>query len=761
MKGSERRRHQLISELRRLEKPRWRKNLSAAERQTIQRGWRYVTWTARRDLDLPSPGSPEDDAFGNLVAVDEVPGDLHDRLSRYVAGKLDALARETAVHRFEREIGAEGWKRIFSSTDQDLGARYIRNRLGDWELWHDTLSAFLNARPPGQEIWLTELNDELRRLFEDLANRFPLRANVEYDWGNYHRLFLPLLVQAATNRTEAHQPWRDWLRRWLRQNWGKLNKQSRALGEFGAIVFGPDEYREILGLASPDDLVELREWNSEVFRRLAEVAPVGIAEILARWWDDRSFEEAEWTWAKKKEWERGRQLRALIPLVDPRALERLALQLGFTVGLVLAKLSFFMAKQGQPVTDESPEVARELEKVGLPTITEHPEAVRFQSMLWRDLQILAKYEKESYRRGTELLGLRTSLLETASAHPAEWARALPWILECSQHLDSLAEAITVTLMQEAKEVAAAVEALASADMPDEVRNRARGLQGLAHGLLDPGDRLRQDLLSFAARQFDGQPFAAQVLAAPSSTWLNSYDMEALLRSCAGEAESRFREYFLTQGGIEEEAVTGRLLAELERAFGAARARVQRVSGTRRRLPMISLAHRQVPKKEEKSYGCDVAFLVSVAGHRIQGAEAAEFVQVKKPLRERSGRAFVDRWRIDSRQLTDLLHTSSSAVYWLLGAQGEVLVVPTKALSALASLRAWPRHSNPPSSFQLSYFRLRSAAIPLSQFLIDLLVGLWLGTTESRALEFAKGKARATVPRFIVEVTVDLTGEGQG
>ena len=71
---------------------------------------------------------------------------------------------------------------------------------------------------------------------------------------------------------------------------------------------------------------------------------------------------------------------------------------------------------------------------------------------------------------------------------------------------------------------------------------------------------------------------------------------------------------------------------------------------------------------------------------------AEFIQVKKPLR--SGAGFADRWRITlTTQLDDLLRTSQTSCYWLIGAVGQIVVVPAKVpvaprvASACAASRA--------------------------------------------------------------------------
>jgi hypothetical protein len=194
---------------------------------------------------------------------------------------------------------------------------------------------------------------------------------------------------------------------------------------------------------------------------------------------------------------------------------------------------------------------------------------------------------------------------------------------------------------------------------------------------------------------------------------------------------------------------------LEHAFRGTQARIR---GLERSSPLsVSLSQRQVRKREEKLYGCDIAFLVAVNSPWAQGVTLVELVQVKKPVRESRHRIFLDRWRIDRPQLSDLLAVSPGAVYWLLGIRGEVLVVPGKFLQAVQPVK---RDGIEGREFHVDYLRVRSAAIPLSQFLMDLLMGLWLGTTHDKALQFARGDGTLS-PRFIVELTLDLSRERQG
>ncbi len=54
---------------------------------------------------------------------------------------------------------------------------------------------------------------------------------------------------------------------------------------------------------------------------------------------------------------------------------------------------------------------------------------------------------------------------------------------------------------------------------------------------------------------------------------------------------------------------------------------------------------------------------------------------------------------------------------------------------------------------LSRHEMRSMAIPLSQFIVDLLMGAWIGNCDTRALRIARGDDDFIRPRFILEIEI--------
>jgi hypothetical protein len=127
--------------------------------------------------------------------------------------------------------------------------------------------------------------------------------------------------------------------------------------------------------------------------------------------------------------------------------------------------------------------------------------------------------------------------------------------------------------------------------------------------------------------------------------------------------------------------------------------------------------------------------------------------VKKP--ERRGTQFFDRWRITLKtQLDDLLRTSPTSCYWLVGAAGEVLVVPAKLLLGIKRGRGALG-----KTMNVSYREVRSAAIPLSQFILDVLAGAWIGSMDDGVVRVARGEDRGFRPREVFEITLHIGQRG--
>jgi hypothetical protein len=233
------------------------------------------------------------------------------------------------------------------------------------------------------------------------------------------------------------------------------------------------------------------------------------------------------------------------------------------------------------------------------------------------------------------------------------------------------------------------------------------------------------------------------LSAPSATWLAHHGLEDLVRGATRRAVASFASSMDDLGAAEEEHLTATLLAGLVSEFTAlpASTRLAGVAG-----PHLRVGHPTVTKKEEKLSGADIGVVVDI---RVPGRlrlRTGDLIQVKKAPR----RGREDTWIIKRRQLHDLLEHSASAVYWLIRSTGDILVVPAKFLAAVEGATARPSSRQ----FTVGYTAVRHTAIPMEQYLPDLIVGLWLGSNSEKTLRAAQGGGR-TRPRFALLIDVVL------
>jgi hypothetical protein len=108
------------------------------------------------------------------------------------------------------------------------------------------------------------------------------------------------------------------------------------------------------------------------------------------------------------------------------------------------------------------------------------------------------------------------------------------------------------------------------------------------------------------------------------------------------------------------------------------------------------------------------------------------------------------------RLSRLIELSQTAAYWLYDPDGGIHVVPARLIEALRLGSFDP----PIGTITVSRSRLKSMFIALDQFMIDLLTGVWLGTSTERAFTAADGNdehyaADATFEIKVVRQTLDV------
>ncbi|GAA2955412.1 hypothetical protein ACFQZ0_00520 [Streptomyces erythrogriseus] len=359
--------------------------------------------------------------------------------------------------------------------------------------------------------------------------------------------------------------------------------------------------------------------------------------------------------------------------------------------------------------------------------------------LWCDLALLAE-ERDPVAAD----GLRHRV--ERQARPGLWARSLEWLLLAGRQLEDLDVALTVALADKHRAVRQAVNrSRRSTVLP--VQLRAAGLRAATETTRPLEERLLNVVsASVDARRAD----FPRPLSAPSSTWLADHGLEDLVRGATRRAVAEFAKVMPDLGAAEEEHLTATLLAGLANEFTAlpAHTRLAGVAG-----PHLRVGHRTVTKKEERANGADIGVVVDVrVPDRLQ-LRTGDLIQVKKSAALTPGRAGrEDTWTVKRRQLHDLLEHSASSVYWLIRGNGDVLVVPAKFLAAVEGATARPSSQQ----FTVGYTAVRHTAVTIEQYLPDLIVGLWLGSSSERTLQAAQGTGRTTRPRFAL--TIDVVRE---
>jgi hypothetical protein len=354
---------------------------------------------------------------------------------------------------------------------------------------------------------------------------------------------------------------------------------------------------------------------------------------------------------------------------------------------------------------------------------------------------------------TELTGLQAKLLKLAAARPELWAESLAWIFARSKVIGASAEAVTLALAANNSQITSALET-ASHDASEAVRFKALGILTLLRNIDDPAADVSRTLADAAAHFLDGTPVFPHPLMSASATWLGSIDLEHTIANGIRRAVTRFGPDVRDQGGDIEESLTRALTKELQREFDEARPRLKLLGDVRSQTPVLTVQQRPTSKKrEEWEYGCDLAWVLNADVAGRYRSTWVDLVQVKKStaLYQRDDATRPDSWLIKNQQLDQILKYSATASYWLIKSAGEVLVVPAKHLVALRTGRG---KSPSAETFTIGYNDVRFAAIPLEQYLLDLLIGQWIGTSSEDVIRFAQGDANIR-PRMVIEITIEV------
>ncbi|MGW0804053.1 hypothetical protein [Nonomuraea sp. NPDC002799] len=367
------------------------------------------------------------------------------------------------------------------------------------------------------------------------------------------------------------------------------------------------------------------------------------------------------------------------------------------------------------------------------------------AVLWHTLAMIASLSHGyTVERNERLCALEREV----AAHPESWARSIPWILTVGPSLSDLDVALTLWLRERYSRIdddLRDIEALSFG----RISLRARGIQTLVTGR-EPV--ISQDwLLNAAAKLLDERRnLFPRPLEAPSSTWLGDANVESLIRGAADRAVQEFADIVAADGAAEEEYLTPSLLALLSDNIDAVKAALV-LAGVVGSSPKVEVERRIVPKSEEKEIGADIGVVVSIQVPAHATITYGDLVQIKKSKLLRKPGPGSDSWAIAIGQLEELLRCSATAVYWLIAQSGVVYVVPAKMILALRHGRGKPNAG----SFTVRYSDIRHVAIKLGHYFCDVLLGMWVASSNPETLAIADGSNARTSPRHLFRVSVRI------
>lgn len=742
------------------------KEPSAWEKSQDIRRWRRGNRFAKRCLRLwiqSKKNLPEAHGLEDRVAVKLLQVNSHKELQplwTYVATHLGELATHQRPFAFEHSLTQIDWAHICAEANLqntpyqikeylDSRVSYFRKDiyLNAWEGCIGLTDLWKEMRPDRRVVEaIKKLPDEIREHSEQQVLLLMLRYPEDAKW--LTSTYVDLLDRYLDSKLKPclpESPWYAWLRSWAKgiSTDNLTDKVIRILSN----ILNPEICSSLLEGKNLNILSHiLKHGRSTLVTEMTELAPDRVLEIIRERWNP----EKEWEAKGYYYNEEMKKALAILSVSGEAVIKKFACALGYEMGR-------YCQDKGLDPSDEDI-VPSFLSKHGF-TFLHVPTEVYTQAKLWGMLRRVAEYTSR-WETKTERLGAEMLLRQFVAANPATWAQSLPSLLIHMEKFSGIVEALTVTIYEESGDVQSVLRSSIEFSDDVKIRDRARGILALCDGMNSIQEEVAFSFVSQVARLFDGYTSFPHPLEIRSATWLGSLSVESIMRQQIQEAESKFQYYFKRQGGVEEEAPTARLLAEIEVAFRRQQLQVKGLGlDQSKKVPRITFSQMQVPKVDENTYGCDISFILKGNIQKAFRVESADLVQVKKPLKiqtsERNQGRFKEAWSIDVSQLNDILEYSQTAVYWLIQPNGQVLVVPSKLL--LGIIRGSGKSNQ--GSVSVGYHQVRSVAISLSQYVIDLFLGLWLGTNIEKTLRFARGEETMTKPMHIVEINVILGEQG--
>jgi hypothetical protein len=405
---------------------------------------------------------------------------------------------------------------------------------------------------------------------------------------------------------------------------------------------------------------------------------------------------------------------------EEAALEAAARRFPYLLLQTIATLGASVVAEASVITaeDDTGDLSKVIEDVTFPA--EVRGRIRGLREADRALERLAAYGLRQGRLGSR--GADMLVNRIADSQPEDWADYLRLALWRGANDQVIVEP-TLSAARKTPRVADVLREMINEDSAREPRDRAYALLSIVEGF--EGKRPSRAALVRLVELVAGPEMFPHPLQAPSSTWLCSLDLEALLRGWIDQAAKVLARELPERLGRNEEKVTTRVLTTLQRSLEDASTAGREVTRAGDRID-VSCDYRELSKDQEKKDGADVAWLLEVDVPNAVRFTQVEFVQAKKAIVE--GGKYLPKWSIDTDQLDKLFRRSQTAVYWLYAPDGTIHVVPARYVRAIldGEDRGGVAHG------RIDIADIRSASISLAQFLIDLFVGGWIGCGSIRA-----------------------------
>ncbi|MBT1675907.1 hypothetical protein [Curtobacterium aurantiacum] len=311
--------------------------------------------------------------------------------------------------------------------------------------------------------------------------------------------------------------------------------------------------------------------------------------------------------------------------------------------------------------------------------------------------------------------LRQRLLDFGRHEPQALIAAAEWFLALKSNEHD--ETLTVFAL-EFPDLLDHVQSIAASDSPVAVR-----AEGFVLAIRD-GDL--PTLTSTVTWWADTRLYASPTpIASPTSTWLDDPALEAEIRARIDGAIDRLS----TDGISEETEVTGALVQQLVNAFHPTAMLPQSTATVPFTLEVTSTNS----QTNEKVTGADLGIIVDSRANNTMHLVVGHLVQIKQATNRDSSAP--PQWQIKRAQLQRLLDTDPTATYWLLQQHHtpKALAVPAKVLAGIISARGDHETAT------VGWADIRSASIPLSQLLLDLIIGLWIGSIDDTTIRAAQGE----------------------